>query len=71
MYNGPSLTPDDFYTIREISTYWSLKCPRILVKILSKKRVLNYGKPSKNDKWPLKVHNILMINGLYRYIIYS
>ena len=72
MYNGlGSLTPIDLYTIKEMSIYWrSLKCPPILVKILSKKRVLHYAKPSKNDKWPLQVRNILMINGLYRYVIY-
>jgi hypothetical protein len=60
MYNGlGNFTPLDLYTIEEISSYWRsfIECPPILVKILSKKRVLHYAKPSKNDKWPFQGKN--------------
>ena len=48
--------PVDLYTLRELSNNWrGLKNPPILVRIVSRKRILHYAKMTKNDKWPLQV----------------
>ncbi|CAC5384074.1 unnamed protein product [Mytilus coruscus] len=51
------VSPVDVYSLKELSKNWRvLKGPPVVVKVLSKKRILHYAKPFKNDKWPLQAH---------------
>ncbi|XP_063426113.1 RPA-related protein RADX-like [Mytilus trossulus] len=51
------VSPVDVYSLKELSKNWRvLKGPPVVIKVLSKKRILHYAKPFKNDKWPLQAH---------------